>query len=118
MFIFSPHSDLLAEQLIYACDLSSGSSDLSEVRKFLDEGVHPNHSLYSREHNGFTPLHQACIHNHPDIVLILIERGADVNAVNSAGHTPLHYACEWGSLESIHVLLDHHCDTGECECEK
>ena len=110
LFIFSPHSDLLADQLIDAC---ISSSDISEARRLLDKGVDPNHSVYRREYNGSTPLHTACIYNNHEQVQLLVERGADVEAVYSIdGHTPLHDACDYGSLESINVLLAHHSDPG------
>ena len=109
MFIFSPHSDLLARQLYDAC---LSSSDISKVRRLLDKGVDPNHSYYRRLNNGRTPLHMACIFSNHECVQLLVERGADVEAVDSFGHTPLHDACDNGSLESINVLLAHHSDPG------
>lgn len=38
---------------------------------------------------GSTPLHAAALFGHTDIIDLLIERRADVNAVNSEGRTPL-----------------------------
>ena len=78
----------------------------------------PNHSWYSRGYNGNTPLHYACIYNNPEAVKLLVERGADVEAIRrSTGHTPLHTACSDGFLECVQPLLDHHADPGECECD-
>lgn len=41
---------------------------------------------------GATPLHAACLLGSPDIVSFLIEKGADPEAKDDAGHTPLDYA--------------------------
>ena len=78
----------------------------------------PNHSFYSREYNGLTrtPLHFAYYCNNPEAVKLLVERGADVEAIDrNDGHTPLHEACSEGSVECVQLLLDHHCNPGECE---
>lgn len=39
-----------------------------------------------------TPLHGAVSHGHDDVVLLLLNRGADVNARADSGQTPLHLA--------------------------
>lgn len=41
---------------------------------------------------GSTPLHAACLQGAPAIVDMLLEKGAEINARNDAGHTPLDYA--------------------------
>ena len=113
VYLLSPHSDDLADQLLDAC---GGLYNITDIRWCLDEGVDPNHSYYSRVANGFTPLHCACSYNNPEAVKLLVERGADVEAIDrDTGHTPLHYACGYGYLECVQPLLDHHADPGECE---
>ena len=113
VYLLSPHSDVLASQLHYAC---GGGYDITVVRRYLDEGVDPNHSYYTRVRNGYTPLHFACSWNKPEAVKLLLERGADVEAIDrDTGHTPLHTACGRGSLECVQPLLDYPCDPGECE---
>ena len=115
VYLLSPHSDYLAIQLINAC---GHLNNITNIRRYLDEGVDPNHSLYTKEFNGYTPLHTACFYNKPEAVKLLVERGADVEAIHrNDGHTPLHTACSEGSVECVQLLLDHHCDPGECECD-
>ena len=41
--------------------------------------------------SGQTPLHEAAFECHYDIVKILVEKGANVNAKTSNGYIPLHY---------------------------
>lgn len=52
-----------------------------------------------------TPLHAAAAGGHPDIALLLIERGADVRIPDAGGHTPLHIAAENGLVEVVKALL-------------
>lgn len=42
------------------------------------------------EQKGFgTPLHEACVWGHPEVVALLIAHAADLNLKNRARHTPL-----------------------------
>jgi ankyrin repeat protein len=55
--------------------------------------------------SGQSRLHIACSTGHLDIVLCLLNHGADVHARDKNGVTPLHSACQIGSLEVIEALL-------------
>jgi len=45
-----------------------------------------------------TPLHLASAHGHPIVSELLVQRGADVNALNHDRETPLHLAIRYGQL--------------------
>ena len=62
-------------------------------------------SVQASDAAGYTPLHFACQHGHVDVVKILIQEGADVNACE-CGVTPLHRACFAGKLQVVEILID------------
>ncbi len=54
-----------------------------------------------------TPLHATLFEGgHVEVSKLLIERGADVNALNGAKWNPLHFASRFGHLEAVQWLLD------------
>ncbi len=110
--ILSPHSDNLAKQLFYA----SGSGRDRDVLELLQRGAPPNSDYYTREHNGYTPLHWACIYNNLRSAELLIKFRVTVAATDNNGRTPLHMACVYDSKAIAKLLLEHHCPKGEPGC--
>lgn len=68
----------------------------------LKEGKSPNITLG----NGWTPLMIAVAEGHKDVVRLLIERGANVNARNKLGRTPIMFAARYGYTEIVQLLAD------------
>ena len=56
--------------------------------------------------NG-TLLHLAAQHSSVDMVLLLLEHGADIHASDDLGNTPLHRAVKTGDVKVIGCLLKH-----------
>ncbi len=110
--ILSPHSDYLAEQLYKA----SWNGCNREVLELLQRGAPPNSDYYTREHNGWTPLHRACANNNLRIAELLIKFGAIVAATSNSGRTTLHSACLYNCKATAELLLEQHCPTGEPGC--
>lgn len=69
-----------------------------------------NTRTYTHKH---TPLHLAAQYNHSDIVKLLIDRGAEIQARDINGCTPLHYSATNGHTDSALVLLDSGADPNE-----
>jgi ankyrin repeat protein len=59
---------------------------------------------------GDQPIHHAARNGDTEIVRLLIEHGADVNAQNPRGHTVLYCAGGHGHLETLQLLLDNGAD--------
>ncbi|XP_020917386.1 palmitoyltransferase AKR1 isoform X2 [Exaiptasia diaphana] len=56
--------------------------------------------------HGMTPLHRAATRGNLEILQILLEFGANVNALNGFGETPLHFACQTASLKFVGILVN------------
>lgn len=71
--------------------------------------------LLQQDKSGRTPLHWAAISGHHEVVLLLLNAGADKAAVTNTQMTPLHGACEAGRAEVVRVLIE---NCGEDEEKK
>lgn len=60
--------------------------------------------------NGRTALHVASGEDKPKIVQMLLDRGANVNALNYNNETALHLASREKNLEIVRLLLNHRAD--------
>ena len=70
--------------------------------------------LDARDTDGSTPLHCATWKGQTDVVSVLLEAGADVNAVNQNSHwgtTPLHAAAHANQAAIAKLLLGRGADT-------
>src|SRR5579859_1674410 len=78
------------------------SNDAARVKALLDAGADPN----KRDRLGATALHDAAWNGYREIVELLLDHHADVNARHlEAGSTPLHYAVIKGHLDIVSLLL-------------
>ncbi|KAH7642320.1 ankyrin repeat domain containing protein 24 [Dermatophagoides farinae] len=81
-------------------------NDIYEVRRLLMLGVSPD----STNEDGLTALHQCCIDNCEEMMRLLIEFKANVNAKDSEQWTPLHAAATCGHLNLIKLLIENDAD--------
>jgi len=85
-------------------DLSGAarSGDAARVKLLLAEGKDPNQP----DSNGRrTPLHWAVRGNHPEVVQVLMEGGANPDIGDQAGKTPLEHAAENSMVEMTKMLI-------------
>ena len=52
-----------------------------------------------------TPLHQACINGHIQIVQYLVEKGSNIEAKDQYQQTSLHIASYWGRTDVVKYLV-------------
>ena len=71
---------------------------------------HPEHVNAARGGSESTPMHVAASAGHPDILSLLLEHGADIDARTRGGDTPLIEASTNGKVEAVQFLLDHGAD--------
>ena len=81
---------------------AAARNDLEEVRRLLSLGVSPD----STNEDGLTALHQCCIDDSEEMMKVLVEFGADVNAADSEQWTPLHAAATCGHLHLVKFLIE------------
>lgn len=56
--------------------------------------------------NGKTPLHYAADTDNPEMITVLVERGADATLYDkNDGYTPLHLAIKWNNTNSVKSLI-------------
>ncbi len=50
-------------------------------------------------------LHFAAIYNQPEVMKLIIEKGAEPDAVDDQGNNCLHFACKNNSTQTIDIIL-------------
>lgn len=84
-----------------------------KVRKVREIVAQPDANTFINEHRGIigkTPLHEATENHKLDIVEVLLDCGADVNAVSNGDYTALHIAATNGDTGIINLLLSRNAD--------
>ena len=97
---------------------SCGYADV--VQSLIDRGADPNafcKGCDEHDHDvKWTPLHAAIYKEHRDIVLLLLEAGADTETRSSRNKTALYMATSRGCADIVRQLISHGADlNAECE---
>ncbi|KAJ5082705.1 hypothetical protein N7532_011748 [Penicillium argentinense] len=87
--------------LHWAC--ATGNWRLAELLLTRPDG--PPAQIDATELRGKTALHIAAAHDRADIVQLLLQHEAAVNACSDGNWTPLHNACDKGCEEIVRILL-------------
>lgn len=102
---------LLADPLFRKSDVHPGSRTISSLSSTKErvasgslEGRNMVFNIDTGDDNGRTALHEAAHWGHNEVVIILMEFGADLSAQDRYGRTPMHYAAQPGHDEVIKTL--------------
>lgn len=89
--------------------------DISWVQWCLLNGINANKC----EPNGVSPLYIACKEGHKDIMLLLLEHGANMQKCRTDnGGSYLHTACQNGHLEIVEFFIKPRLDINQCTTDK
>ena len=88
----------IASEIHEACE----AGDIDQVKKLLSNN---KELLNTPDDRGSMPLHIAVINGHDELVKLLIEQGADLNAVNGRGNNMVALAAYDGNLTMLHGTL-------------
>jgi hypothetical protein len=80
--------------------------DLRQVKKRLSGGLDVN---APRDSRGSRLIHYA-VNSTPEVLLLLIKHGADVNVRTSDGMAPIHTAAATANYESVRLLVENGAD--------
>ncbi len=79
-------------------ELKSRTPHIEKIEVMLESGIV---DVWTKDKDGWTPLHYASRNNSIEIAELLIEKGADVEAKNEWGNTPL----DWARSDEMRALL-------------
>lgn len=79
--------------------------DVDSLKKELEEGLDPNMHIISGD-NFSLPLVEAIIENQIEVARLLLDFGADINALNSYNVNGLDAAVSASNVEAVTFLLD------------
>lgn len=113
VFIDSGIKIIFVGSLILAHLVHDGSID--EIREALEHSEASWKSVDSVDSNGDTLLHVAISKSRPDLVQLLLEFNADIEAKDRSGMTPLEKACSLGEELIVELLLAHKATTERTE---
>ena len=83
--------------------------------ELIRRSSHGASALNQRNNERYTPLHCAIIHDHYDVVSLLLNYGADVQATDASAATPLLMATQKQDHRMIELLLQHGASVGDVE---
>jgi len=83
---------------------ASRKGKMKLAQALLECKADPNAATKTARHTGMKPLHFAALGNHPHVIKLLIEHGAERTAKDANGKNAVDFAIERGSFEATTIL--------------
>ena len=99
-------SHTMLPSLLPSLHQAAADGNLEQVQHLLDADADVNATAARWAYDDSTPLHVAAFYGHKAIVNLLLDKGANVDAVNKYGRTPLHFAALNGRIDVVNLLID------------
>lgn len=93
-----------------ALHVAAATGDIGAAEMLINSGAEINSSLGARVE---TPLHAASRESGKDMVLFLLDKGADIHATDVGGWTALHHAAAIGNREVVQLLTSRGLDVNQ-----
>lgn len=84
--------------------------NLHAISQYLSNSAETKLFLHGKNETGDTTLIMAAAEKSHEMVSLLLQRGADANAINNDGRSALMEAALWGRIESVRALLKANAD--------
>ena len=98
-------------------DACGKDKDMVQVQEFIERGVDVNDARGGGIFE-YTALHVAAMYENDDVAKVLIENGADVNAVDKNKRNPLHCPLLYGHADVVKVLIQNGADVNAVDKDK
>ncbi|MBW9158179.1 ankyrin repeat domain-containing protein [Clostridium tagluense] len=103
------NSDFALESILHYAINNSENNYFKTIELLINNGadINSHHSEFLE-----TPLHKLCARAKPqiDVITMILEKGAKVNAVNISGKTPVFYCSFNYSVELLNLLVKYGAD--------
>ncbi|MBZ9623342.1 ankyrin repeat domain-containing protein [Clostridium sp. FP2] len=103
------NSDFALESILHYAINNSENNYFKTIELLINNGadINSHHSEFLE-----TPLHKLCARIKPqiDVITMILEKGAKVNAVNISGKTPVFYCSFNYSVELLNLLVKYGAD--------
>ena len=81
------------------------SNDTKTLKRILDAKF-PIEEPIQAYNGGQTALMFAASAGQPEVLQVLLDKGANLKLSDRVGRTALHYCCRGGNVQNLRVLLD------------
>jgi len=102
--------DTFEQQRILLAISECVSGNLHAIGQYLNTSAEKKLFLTGKDETGNTTLIMAAMEKSHEMVSLLLQNGADANAINHDGRTALMGAALWGRIENVKALLNANAD--------